>query len=241
MATPTANSTQPTQPMELDPIPQTKRGSQRHEKILDAAKQVFVEQGYARASVNEIVKRSGGSLGTVYKFFGNKLGLFEAFFQKATCEAFADFEEKGLWVDDLPTSLRNFGRQLQQMMFEPDALAIYRLVLSEQGADQAEIQRIFMQYGPNRLNKILSRFLSQQQAAGLLQLQDCEIAAFQFVEMIKGPLHFRALFGETITPAQCDAVLEQAIQIFLQGVHYTTPSPASKVTTTTTATSSCAK
>jgi TetR/AcrR family transcriptional repressor of cmeABC operon len=212
--------------MDTEQLPNTKRGFERHEKILDAAKQVFVEQGYARASVNEIVKRSGGSLGTVYKFFGNKLGLFEAFFQQVTCEAFAGFEEKGLWVDDLETSLCNFGRQLQQMMFEPDALAIYRLVLTEQGADQAEIERIFMQYGPNRLNKILSRFLTQQQAAGLLKIDDCEIAAFQFVEMLKGPLHFRALFGETITQAQCDAVLQQAVQIFLAGVQVT-PAPVS--------------
>jgi AcrR family transcriptional regulator len=203
--------------METDYFPNTKRGFERHEKILDAAKQVFIEQGYARASINEIVRRSGGSLGTIYKFFGNKLGLFEAFFQKITYEAFYDFEEKGLWVEDIETSLLNFGRQLQQMMFEKEALAIYRLVLSEQGADHAEIQRIFMQYGPHRLNKILTRFLTQQSQAGLLQLDDCEIAAYQFVEMIKGPLHFQALFGELITPQQCEAVLRQAVTLFLKG------------------------
>ncbi|UQB42886.1 TetR/AcrR family transcriptional regulator [Thiomicrospira microaerophila] len=203
--------------METDYLPNTKRGSERHEKILDAAKQVFIEQGYARASINEIVRRSGGSLGTIYKFFGNKLGLFEAFFQKITYEAFYDFEEKGLWTEDIETSLLNFGRQLQQMMFEKEALAIYRLVLSEQGADHAEIQRIFMQYGPHRLNKILSRFLAQQTQAGLLQLDDCEIAAYQFVEMIKGPLHFRALFGESITPEKCEAVLKHAVKLFLNG------------------------
>lgn len=203
--------------METDYFPNTKRGFERHEKILDAAKQVFIEQGYARASINEIVRRSGGSLGTIYKFFGNKLGLFEAFFQKITYEAFYDFEEKGLWVEDIETSLLNFGRQLQQMMFEKEALAIYRLVLSEQGADHAEIQRIFMQYGPHRLNKILTRFLTQQSQAGLLQLDDCEIAAYQFVEMIKGPLHFQALFGESITPQQCEAVLRQAVTLFLKG------------------------
>jgi TetR/AcrR family transcriptional repressor of cmeABC operon len=203
--------------MESEQTPITKRGFERHEKILEAAKQVFIEQGYARASINEIVRRSGGSLGTIYKFFGNKLGLFEAFFQKITYEAFYDFEEKGLWAEDIETSLLNFGRQLQQMMFEKEALAIYRLVLSEQGTDHVEIQRIFMQYGPHRLNKILTRFLTQQTQAEVLQLEDCEIAAYQFVEMIKGPLHFQALFGEPVTPKQCEAVLNQAVSLFLSG------------------------
>ncbi len=203
--------------IELEHTPHTQRGYERHEKILEAAKQVFVEHGYAGASVNEIVKRSGGSLGTIYKFFGNKLGLFEAFFQKATYEAFSHFEEQGLWTEDVETSLYNFGQQLQQVMFEKDALAIYRLVLTEQGTDQAEIQRIFMKYGPNQLNKILAGFLQQQVAAGLLQIADCEIAAYQFVEMIKGPLHFKALFGEQITQTQCDKVLNQAVSLFLKG------------------------
>ncbi|WP_029935257.1 TetR/AcrR family transcriptional regulator [Thiomicrospira pelophila] len=74
--------------MEQCQTPLTKRGYERHERILEAAGEVFAEQGYAGASINEIVRRSGGSLGTVYKFFGNKLGLFEAYFRNSTPMSF---------------------------------------------------------------------------------------------------------------------------------------------------------
>src|SRR3546814_5445337 len=50
----------------------------RHEAILDAAEALFIEQGYDRTSLAEIVRRSGGSLATLYELFGNKQGLLHA-------------------------------------------------------------------------------------------------------------------------------------------------------------------
>ena len=50
----------------------------RHEAILDAAETLFIEQGYDRTSLAEIVRRSGGSLATLYELFGNKQGLLHA-------------------------------------------------------------------------------------------------------------------------------------------------------------------
>lgn len=50
----------------------------RQSAILDAAESLFLEQGYDRTSLAEIVKRSGGSLATLYELFGNKQGLLHA-------------------------------------------------------------------------------------------------------------------------------------------------------------------
>jgi TetR/AcrR family transcriptional repressor of cmeABC operon len=97
--------------------PCTKRGLERRQKILQAAKTVFIEQGYANASINEIVRLSGGSLGTIYRFFGNKLGLFEAFFQQMTEDVFSHFETQVLRQGDIETNLICFGRQMQRQMF----------------------------------------------------------------------------------------------------------------------------
>ncbi|RYD43145.1 MAG: TetR/AcrR family transcriptional regulator, partial [Sphingomonadales bacterium] len=46
----------------------------RQSAILDAAESLFLEQGYERTSLAEIVKTSGGSLATLYELFGNKQG-----------------------------------------------------------------------------------------------------------------------------------------------------------------------
>src|SRR3546814_14932985 len=50
----------------------------RQSAILDAAESLFLEQGYERTSLAEIVKRSGGSLATLYELFGKKQGLVPA-------------------------------------------------------------------------------------------------------------------------------------------------------------------
>lgn len=197
--------------------PLTKRGFERQEKILEAAGEVFAEQGYAGASINEIVKRSGGSLGTVYKFFGNKLGLFEAYFQRATCDVFSQFHAESFWSDDIEVSLFKFGGALQEMIMQKDALAIYRLVLNDNSGDQAEIQRIFLENGPQKITGYLANYLREQVQKGRIQVGDEGLAAYQFIDMVKGPMHFKALFGHDIEKAVCDATLSQAVQIFLQG------------------------
>lgn len=197
--------------------PLTKRGHERHEKILEAAGEVFAEQGYAGASINEIVRRSGGSLGTIYKFFGNKLGLFEAYFQKATCEVFSRFHAEDFWSDDIEASLTKFAAELQNLMLEPDAVAVYRLVLNDRSSDQAEIQRIFMQNGPQQINQFLSAYLRAQAKKQPMAIVDFDLAAYQFVEMIKGPMHFQKLFGLPIDPKMCELTVKQAVAIFLRG------------------------
>ena len=46
--------------------------------MIEAAESLFLEQGYDTTSLAAIVKRSGGSLATLYELFGNKQGLLRA-------------------------------------------------------------------------------------------------------------------------------------------------------------------
>ena len=59
----------------------TVRGEQRRRKFLDVAGQLFLEQGFAGVSLNEVVHQAGGSLSTLYKCFSSKEALFLAVFQ----------------------------------------------------------------------------------------------------------------------------------------------------------------
>ena len=55
-------------------------GTQR--ALLDAARAVFVEQGFADASIAEVVRRAGSSVGSLYHHFGGKSELFVALWQE---------------------------------------------------------------------------------------------------------------------------------------------------------------
>jgi AcrR family transcriptional regulator len=55
-----------------------RRKEARPDEIIEAARAVFVEQGFAAAKVDEIARRAGASKGTVYLYFPTKQALFEA-------------------------------------------------------------------------------------------------------------------------------------------------------------------
>lgn len=59
-----------------------KRGYKRIDLLLDAAAEVFAEQGYARATMTEIAARASSSIGSLYQFFANKELLSDALIQR---------------------------------------------------------------------------------------------------------------------------------------------------------------
>lgn len=65
----------------FDNLPEEKR-----ERVLQEATREFADHGYEQASINRMVKRLGIAKGSLFKYFGNKKGLFEYLFGQAIAE-----------------------------------------------------------------------------------------------------------------------------------------------------------
>jgi AcrR family transcriptional regulator len=70
--------------------------------LLDAAREVFTEQGYSQASIAVVVERAGSSVGSLYHHFGGKSELFLALWhehqrthEEAASRAVARLREAG--------------------------------------------------------------------------------------------------------------------------------------------------
>lgn len=50
--------------------------------LLDAALEVFIEQGFSNANISDVVRRAGSSVGSMYHHFGGKSELFIALWQE---------------------------------------------------------------------------------------------------------------------------------------------------------------
>lgn len=61
---------------------QWSRTEQTQRELLDAARSVFTERGFAESSVAEIVDRAGSSVGSLYHHFGGKSELFIALWEQ---------------------------------------------------------------------------------------------------------------------------------------------------------------
>ena len=66
------------QPAPLWRLPKQARSRKRFDKILDAAAELFVEIGYDSVTTDEIAARANTSVGSLYRFFPDKLAVFHA-------------------------------------------------------------------------------------------------------------------------------------------------------------------
>lgn len=200
------------------PEPATERGRYRRDRILDAATEVFLEQGYEAATVAEIGRRAGGSLQTLYRLFGNKEGLFRAIIESKASSVYAPLESADI-VDRPPRqALYELGMRLSRLSLSREALMVHRIILAESHRNP-DLRRLFFEAGPGRARDLLAAYLRRQVAAGRLRIGDCDMAAMQFLDLVKGSFALRALLGDAPNPDDptVEAGVSQAVSIFLDG------------------------
>ena len=196
----------------------TPKGQERQRKILEAARDVFLEQGFERASIHEIMQRAGGSISTLYRLYGNKLGLFEAMIMQSTSDLFPITDESDIWTDNVEESLLQFGQVLLEVLGQTEARSIRRIALSVSSADSEAIRKVFYEQGPRRVQRLLAAYLTRQKLLGKVNVVDVDIASAQFIEMVKSPWYHKAEFGFPIESGEPERSLQQAVVMFMQGV-----------------------
>ena len=93
----------------LSPRPKRADARRNYDKVIDAARQAFAESGTS-ASLEEIARRAGVGIGTLYRNFPNRQALLEAVYVGEVdqlCHSVADLEGMEPW-DALVAWLRRF-------------------------------------------------------------------------------------------------------------------------------------
>jgi AcrR family transcriptional regulator len=195
------------------------RGEVRRSQILDAAAQVFLENGYGGATIDLVIERAGASKATVYSFFGGKDGLFAAIVEERAERILAAFGDPEVVDADVLAALAHIARRYMEVVMAPDAVGLYRLIIAE-GVRFPELARTFHQLGPDRTNAHLAGMLSIWRERALIRLDDPHLAAVQFFDTVSGDLHRRAMAG--IIPQDLRAAVQRsidnAVQVFWNGI-----------------------
>jgi AcrR family transcriptional regulator len=190
--------------------------SAKRRQIIEGARAVFLAQGFDAASMGEIARAAGVSKGTLYVYFKSKEDLFGAIVS-LECDAQAE----GVFnLDpanpDVETQLTRLGIDFVHFLCRPEKASALRTVMAI--ADRMpEVGRKFYESGPAIGITRLSAFFRAQVDAGVLAIQDCEVAAAQFVESCVATL-FKPLvfnFGAAPTEERIAYVVGIAVRVFM--------------------------
>lgn len=195
------------------------RGEVRRRAILDAASIVFLEKGYEKASLSEILTLSGGSRATIYQLFGNKDGLLEAMLLEccqAVLEPLAAEAARSRPPEDV---LRDMAVRSVDVLLSPANLALTRVMMAE-GRKFPHLTQVFHERGFVEGNRVLASYLADISRGGAYHIPDPERYARIFFSMAWGDAMFRLAADMPEPPTREDVLadVEAAVRIFLDGI-----------------------
>lgn len=188
------------------------------DRILQAATQIFVENGFNGASVDEIAARTGVSKPTVYSYFDNKEKLFVEILN-GVCDRFAELIfEPSTDTEDLEVVLLRIADRYTRTVLQPDIVALHRLFVAE-GARFAEPSRRYFEVGPERVHRTLVTFFKSRMLRGEIRGSDPLIMADLFAALVLGPMRARQLFGLDKKPRWklVATYNREAVMMFIEG------------------------
>ena len=199
----------------LKPPPGRPKDPQKKRVILEAAGQLFRENGFQATSMDAVALSAGVSKQTLYSHFGSKDELFRLVIKgKVDHYEFDSLSE--LLSYDLATDLNKFGRIFLGLVLDKEAVDMMRVVIGE-SRKYPKISELFYQMGPDRVTKVLADYLQDQQQRGALLGEDAYHQAVLFLNMLKGDWHLQALMGmhPQITASTLERQVETTVRQFL--------------------------
>ncbi|MDW4499344.1 TetR/AcrR family transcriptional regulator [Sulfitobacter sp. D35] len=192
------------------------RQEARREKMIAAARKLFVEKGFEATSLDDIIAETGGSRRNVYLEFGGKEGLLRAVIEQIVSGIARDAalpDEEVLAPRDWLIAV---GTAFVTRLLSPEVTAVFRQFIATGGADR-DTADLLWQAGPMRLRKVLEHWLTEQASAGALDVPDPAFVARILPEMLRGGLQVELLIGRrpTVSEAEIRRQVEQATDFAL--------------------------
>jgi AcrR family transcriptional regulator len=189
--------------------------SSKRRQILDGARKLFLDLGFDGASMGEIARAAGVSKGTLYVYFADKNRLFEAIVEEESLEqgksAFS-FDP----ARDVTTTLMDFGQAFIGVLCRPGGGSALRTVMAI-AERMPEVGRRFYENVIALTIRRLADYLEARVGVDDLAIEDCELAAAQFMQMCQATLFQPFIFQAAPAPSaeRIARVVESATRMFL--------------------------
>jgi AcrR family transcriptional regulator len=179
-----------------DDNPKAQLMQRKRTAIVHAAREAFLDTGYAETSMHRIAAAAGVSIKTVYRHFDGKDELFSAVIQDACSAPEAPHDEHAdlLWFAEPPqVALPMAGVDYLRRVLSPTELSLYRVVTRD-APRFPELGHRYRQVMELRVH-VLGRYLSRWAPSQGWKVADPRSMASVFVAMLGRDLFEDALHG----------------------------------------------
>jgi AcrR family transcriptional regulator len=198
--------------------PQIRCDEDTRQLLIEAARQEFQTNGYARTCINDVAQRAGVSTKTMYRLIPNKAELLQRVLSDTIGRFMIDFDAEALDALPLPEALERMLTAYGNLTLSDETIAITRLVIRE-SCQFPEVATAFYETAIVPTTEAMAGWLRRQCERGLIALDDPRLAA----EMLRGMMIMEpqraVMLGQRPVPSRSDIATraKQCAQLFLEG------------------------
>jgi AcrR family transcriptional regulator len=203
--------------------PTREEAEARDTRLLDVATSLFMERGFDGTSIDAVAEAAGVSKPTVYARYRDKRDLFAAVLRGrirkwlAPVSAAAEAQATETSPKSIKTTLHELSRHLVAYTLAPEAGALQR-ILSAQAVQFPELAKLANEEGWLRTVRGVSSILRQSAARGQIKVDDPELAADMFLNLVLGHCKRLAVYGIAADPKTEERHRKAAVDFFLSAI-----------------------
>lgn len=197
--------------------PTREQAKARHNELLDAALDHFLDKGFEVATIEAIAQSVGMTKRTVYARYADKAALFRAAVNLAI-ERFSVSHDRVEAADcgDLEQTLRNIAQLRISHSMTPNGLKLQRIIATE-SYRFPDIFNAAYEQGSTPTVKFLASIFQRETEAGKLAITEPLRAATTFMSMVvSGPVRI-VVSGNHLSEAEIEERVSFAVRLFLDG------------------------
>jgi AcrR family transcriptional regulator len=204
----------------LDSIPSVRkrpasdvRSIRKNRQILDGAREIFLLNGYAEATMEEIAINARVSKGTLYNHFDSKDDLFKSFIHAEAGRIAGELPLPDSEDPDLSSVLRQMGVAILKVMEAPATVTTLRLVIGSLGHFPS-LGEEFVTRSLGQTVERIAGYLDTHRTVDIVHIQVTHAAAERFTRWCFSHAMERILLPDQPrqTEADCSAWVEQVLR-----------------------------
>jgi AcrR family transcriptional regulator len=197
------------------------------DRILDAARRIFLERGLAGASIDEIARLARAGKPSIYARFPTKEALFTAVGMRNAAHVRARFESQLPAEGTIEERLVSLGANILERLLVSEVIDFMRLAVAEarRFPDLANVGRMARERAAQAVTQLLSEVAHSGEIRKFPALAPEYLATTTlfFMDLVVARLLMRAVFGEELTllRAEIGPHVARSVAFFLAACRHT--------------------